>query len=109
MPISLKLDQFEFHAASKARALHVIADLLDDYPGIDAPLIASWFGEIRRCTAIELNAGRDVLIGILRALRHLADAVRVEMQPPSLPRTADGGALLSIIAGDPGQGLGEAE
>jgi hypothetical protein len=59
------------------------ADLLDDYPGIDAPVIASRLGEILRCTAIELNAGRDVPIGIRRAVRHLADAVRVEMQPPT--------------------------
>jgi hypothetical protein len=69
--------------ADEARALHVIADLLDDYPGIDAPVIASRLGEILRCTAIELNAGRDVPIGIRRAVRHLADAVRVEMQPPA--------------------------
>lgn len=38
--------------ADEARALHVIADLLDDYPGIDAPVIASRLGEILRCTAI---------------------------------------------------------
>lgn len=69
--------------ADEARALHVIADLLDDYPGIDAPVIASRLGEILRCTAIELNAGRDVPVGIRRAVRHLADAVRVEMQPPA--------------------------
>jgi hypothetical protein len=44
--------------ADEACALHVIADLLDDYPGIDAPVIARRLGEVLRCTAIELNAGR---------------------------------------------------
>lgn len=69
--------------ADEARALHVIADLLDDYPGIDAPIIASRLGEILRCTAIELNAGRDAPIGIRRAVRRLADAVQAEMQLPT--------------------------
>lgn len=57
------------------------ADLLDDYLGIDAPVIASQLSAILRYTAIERNAGRDVPIGIGRAVRHLADAVQVEMQP----------------------------
>lgn len=61
----------------------MVVDLLDDYPGIDAPVIASRLGKVPRRTAIELNAGRDVPIGIRRAVRHLGDAVRAEMQPPS--------------------------
>lgn len=69
--------------ADEASALHVIADLLDDFPGIDAPVIASRLSEVLRCTTIELNAGRDVPSGIRRAVRRLADAVRVEMPPPS--------------------------
>jgi hypothetical protein len=69
--------------ADEARALHVVADLLDNYPGIDAPVIASRLGEILRATAIALIGGRDVPIGIRRAARRLADAVRVEMHPPT--------------------------
>lgn len=71
--------------AGEAHSRHMIADLLDDYPGIDAPVIASWLGEILRCTAIELNAGRDVPIGTRRAVRHLDDAVGGEMEPPAQP------------------------
>ncbi|MHA6779629.1 hypothetical protein ACVGOW_01305 [Pseudonocardia saturnea] len=74
------------HVVAVRPRLHIIVDLLDDYPGIEALVIASRLGEIMRCTAIERNAGRDVPIGIRRAVRHLADAVRVEMQPPSWPR-----------------------
>lgn len=69
--------------ADEARALHVIADLLDDFSGIDAPVFLSRLSEVLRCTAIELNAGREVPNGIRRAVRRLADAVRAEMQPPS--------------------------
>jgi hypothetical protein len=34
--------------ADEARALHVIADLLDDYPGIDPPVIPSRLRKILR-------------------------------------------------------------
>ncbi|MHA6781146.1 hypothetical protein ACVGOW_09135 [Pseudonocardia saturnea] len=71
------------YEADVARALHIIADVLDDYPGIDAPIIASRLGQILRSTAIELNAGRDIPIEMRQAVRHLAGAVRVEMQFPA--------------------------
>ena len=71
--------------ADEARALHVIADLLDDYSGIDAPIIVSRLGEILRSTPIQSTPAATCPSGSAEAVRHLADAVRVEMQQPGDP------------------------
>jgi hypothetical protein len=67
--------------AAEARALHVIGDLVGDYSGISSRDVAGQVAQVLHATAIELGNGRPVPIEVRRAVRHLADALRREMDP----------------------------
>jgi hypothetical protein len=67
--------------AAEARALHVIAGLVEDYPGIPSREVAGQVAHVLHAAAIELDAGRPVPVGVRRAVRALADALRRDMQP----------------------------
>jgi hypothetical protein len=67
--------------AAEARALHVIGDLVGDYSGISSRDVAGQVAQVLHATAIELGNGRSVPIELRRAVRHLADALRREMDP----------------------------
>jgi hypothetical protein len=69
--------------AAEARALHLIGELVRNYPGISNLDIAGQVAHVLHATANELGNGRPVPIEIRRAVRGLADALRREMQPPS--------------------------
>lgn len=69
--------------AAEARALHLIGELVGDYPGISAPDVAGQVAHVLHATAIELGNGRSVPIELRHAVRGLADALRREMKPPT--------------------------
>jgi hypothetical protein len=63
--------------------MHRLAELLDQRPaaaGMSRPL-AGQVGQVLHMTANEIGAGRGVAIGVRRAVRGLADAVRQELDP----------------------------
>jgi hypothetical protein len=69
-------------------ALHVTGELVGDRPelvvgGTALRRVAAVLHE----TAIELNAGRAVPIGVRRAVRALADELRTTLDPRSNPAT----------------------
>ena len=59
--------------AAEARALHMIGDLVDDYPGISSPDVAGQVAHVLHATAVELGNGRSVPIEVRRAVRPAAD------------------------------------
>lgn len=67
--------------AAEARAFYVIGDLVTDYPGIRSRDVALQIAAVLQETSVELGNGRPVPIGVRRAVRGLADALRREMQP----------------------------
>jgi hypothetical protein len=67
--------------AAEARALHLIGELVGDYPGIQDAGVAGKVAQVLHATAIELGNGRSVPIEIRRAVRGLADVLRRETQP----------------------------
>ena len=67
---------------AEARALHVIARLLDDYPGITNTTVAGKVGQVLHTTANELSNGRALPIHLRNAVRSLANALHEDMQPP---------------------------
>jgi hypothetical protein len=67
--------------AAEARALHLVAELVHGYPGITSRTVASQVAGVLNAAAIELGNGRPVPVGVRRAIRGLADALRQEMQP----------------------------
>jgi hypothetical protein len=67
--------------AGEVRALHAIAELVTrSCPALDRT-ITGQIAHVLDATAIELNAGRAVPIGMRRAVRGLADALRAAMDP----------------------------
>jgi hypothetical protein len=67
--------------ATEARALYTIGELVTDYPGIPSRDVALQVAAVLQETSVELGNGRPVPIGVRRAVRGLADALRREMQP----------------------------
>ncbi|MBN9102904.1 MAG: hypothetical protein J0I49_33145 [Pseudonocardia sp.] len=67
---------------AEARALHAIAHLLDDYPGITNTMVAGRLGLVLHTAANELSNGRALPIHLRNAVRGLANALREDMQPP---------------------------
>ncbi|WP_433291554.1 hypothetical protein ACQPZQ_02410 [Pseudonocardia sp. CA-142604] len=67
--------------AAEARALHTIAELLDDWSGISSRSVALQLAGVLQATAVELGNGRPVPVGVRRAIRGLADALRQELDP----------------------------
>ncbi len=69
--------------ADEARALHTLGELVSR--AASPALTGTMRGQIAHvlhATAIELDAGRGVPIGVRRAVGGLADALRVELAPP---------------------------
>ena len=64
--------------AAEARALHLIGELVGGYPGITSGAVAGQVAAVLHAAAIELDNGRQVPIGVRRAVRGLADALRRE-------------------------------
>ena len=58
-----------------------LARIEADYPGITRRDVAGQVAAVLHATAIELDNGRPVPIGVRRAVRGLADALRREMAP----------------------------
>jgi hypothetical protein len=74
--------------AREARALQAISDLVRSRP--EMVLGSSSRGQLAEVlseVAIELNAGRAVPLGVRRAVRGLADALRAESDPRTAPST----------------------
>lgn len=67
--------------AAEARALHLVAELVGSYPGISSRTVAGQVSAVLDAAAIELGNGRPVPVGVRRAVRGLADALRREMEP----------------------------
>jgi hypothetical protein len=65
----------------ESRALHIIADVVRDYPGIDSVSLRGSISEVLRQVAIDLGNGQPVPIGLRRAVLRMADLLRQEMQP----------------------------
>jgi hypothetical protein len=65
----------------ESRALHIVADLVRDYPGIESVSLRGAMSEVIRQVAIELGNGQPVPIGLRRAVLRMADMLRSEMQP----------------------------
>jgi len=59
---------------AEARALHGIAHLLDDYPGITNTMVAGKVGQVLHTAANELSNGRALPIHLRNAVRGLANA-----------------------------------
>jgi hypothetical protein len=69
--------------AAEAAAMHEIAELLDEQHaavGLSRSM-AGQVGQVLHMTANEVSAGRGVAIGVRRAVRGLANAVREELDP----------------------------
>ncbi len=58
-----------------------LAQIEADYPGITRRDVAGQVAAVLHATAIELDNGRPVPIGVRRTVRGLADALRREMAP----------------------------
>ncbi len=67
----------------ESRALHIIADLVRDYPGVASVSLRGSVSEVLRQVAIELGNGQPVPVGLRRAVLRMADQFRTEMQPSS--------------------------
>jgi hypothetical protein len=67
---------------AEARAFHLIAHLLDDYPGITNSAVAGKVGQVLHTAANELSNGRADPPQLRNAVRGLANALREDMQPP---------------------------
>ena len=69
--------------ASEARAYSILAELLVDYRDevIGDREVAMNISNLLHSAAIELNNGRAIPIGIRRAVRGLANALRESMDP----------------------------
>lgn len=68
--------------AAEARAFHTIARLLAHHPElITDRAVAGQVAHLLHNSAIELDAGRPLPIGMRRAVRGLADALRAAMDP----------------------------
>ena len=65
----------------ESRALHIVADLVRDYPGVESVSLRGSMSEVIRQVAIELGNGQPVPIGLRRAVLRMADLLRSEMQP----------------------------
>lgn len=65
----------------ESRALHIVADLVREYPGIESVSLRGAMSEVIRQVAIELGNGQPVPIGLRRAVLRMADMLRSEMQP----------------------------
>jgi len=59
----------------------VIADLVPGCSGITSRAVSLQVAGVLQATAVELGNGRPVPIGVRRAVRGLADALRREMAP----------------------------
>jgi hypothetical protein len=64
----------------ESRALHIVADLVRDYPGIESVSLRGAMSEVIRQVAIELGNGQPVPIGLRRAVLRMADMLGSEMQ-----------------------------
>jgi hypothetical protein len=67
--------------AAEARALYTIGELVTENPGIRSRDVALQIAAVLQETSVELGNGRPVPIGMRRAVRGLADALRREMRP----------------------------
>lgn len=76
------------HVAGEARAFHTIAELVGKNPPALDRAIAGQIAHVLDATAIELNAGRAVPIGVRRAVLGLANALRIAMDPCTSPSAA---------------------
>jgi hypothetical protein len=65
----------------ESRALHIVADLVREYPGVESVSLRGSMSEVIRQVAIELGNGQPVPIGLRRAVLRMADLLRSEMQP----------------------------
>ncbi|WP_433506971.1 hypothetical protein ACQP04_11140 [Pseudonocardia halophobica] len=68
---------------AEAEAYSTVAELLDDYRDevIGDRTVATQVGNVLHSAAIELRAGRALPIGVRRAVRGLANALRESMDP----------------------------
>jgi hypothetical protein len=62
--------------AAEARALHLIGELVGNYPGISDPHVAGQISHVLHATAIELGNGRSVPIEVHRARARRGAATR---------------------------------
>jgi hypothetical protein len=74
--------------AGEARALHTIAALVTHTPPPMDRTTAGQIAHVLDATAIELNAGRPLPIGVRRAVISLAAALRATMDPRTGPAAA---------------------
>ena len=65
----------------ESRALHIVADLVREYPQIGNVSLRGAVSEVIRQVAIELGNGQPVPIGLRRAVLRMADLLRSHMQP----------------------------
>ena len=67
---------------AEVRALRIIAGLIEDGTHlITDRAVARQLGQLLRTAATELNAGRALPRPVRRAVRYLADAIRVALDP----------------------------
>ncbi|MGI8817444.1 MAG: hypothetical protein ACR2G2_19760 [Pseudonocardia sp.] len=73
----------EDHEADEARALHTLGELVSrpTTPTLTRT-VRGQIAHVLHATAIELDAGRAMPIGVRRAVLGLADALRIELAPP---------------------------
>ena len=65
----------------ESRALHIVADLVRDYPRIENASLRGAMSEVIHQVAIELGNGQPAPIGLRRAVLRMADMLRSDMQP----------------------------
>jgi len=76
----------------ESRALHIVADLVRDYPGIESVSLRGAMSEVIRQVAIELGGGQPVPIGLSRAVLRMTDLLSNESQCVDPRRTRTYGA-----------------
>ena len=76
----------------ESRALHIVADLFRDYPGIESVSLRGAMSEVIRQVAIELGGGQPVPIGLSRAVLRMTDLLSNESQCVDPRRTRTYGA-----------------
>ena len=76
----------------ESRALHIVADLVRDHPGIESVSLRGAMSEVIRQVAIELGGGQPVPIGLSRAVLRMTDLLSNESQCVDPRRTRTYGA-----------------
>jgi hypothetical protein len=78
-----RFSEVDHRECVESRALHIITDLVHDYPGLASVSLRGSVSEVLRQVAIELGNGQPVPVGLRRAVLWMADQLRAEMQPSS--------------------------